>query len=343
MYRYQNERGVCIKEFGFRGMRVVERVAQAPTIESLGEATSNALHNIFSLRIDADEYNKETFGRYKPLFNKYKACLTIFFCASSFEESKDEIIKSRNLGIDIQSHGYYHHVYNDYKSNRYNIKKAKVFFEGIGIETKGFAAPMGKWNIGLMQALQDEGYEYSSDFAYDYLSLPSFPKIKGKRIGVLEIPIFPVAPELFFQNAEFGIKNILDYYKAAIDEIAKCNLPVIIYAHTSIKHGQVPDLLSEITKYALLEKSLTPRNMTDIANDCKKGSGANDALRHNVRIPGEDYLGRRINLPVPNKVKDFLKESIDFEKITPVGELQCGRVKKVLKILSRKLLQTEVK
>lgn len=334
-------RGAVRKEFGQKVLRVTEKVAREPICGKIG-SRNNILNDVFSLRIDADEYSKDSFAAYHDVFRKQKEAITIFFCVNSFKNDPHEIIKCRDIGIDIQSHGYYHYTYRDYKSNRHNIHKAKFFLEKIGTVTTGFAAPSGKWNMNLMKALEDEGYKYSSDFSYDYLGFPTKPCVGNKSTGILEIPIFPVAPELFFQNTNCSVDEVFEYYKNAIDKMADCGIPVIVYAHTSLQYPQTPFLLEKIAGYAVSEKGLRPASMTDIY-DAWSGAEAAGSSAVSIQAGGrmrvmldEDLLGREVRRGAVETVKDALKDMIDFERTTPADELKCGMVKKTLKLLARK-------
>lgn len=338
MNKHKENIAPCVKEFGVRDMYVREKVASRSGMEKTDRIIP-ILSDIFSLRIDADEYSKESFAPYCGLFEKYKNAITIFFNINSFKDAPDEIEKCKSMNLDVQSHGFYHYTYNDYKSNRYNINKAKEFFKGLGLDTKGFAAPMGKWNWQLMQALEDEGYEYSSDFAYDYLGLPNYPSYASRVSKVLEIPIFPVCPELFFEQSRYRLNDILNYYKAAIDFMISCRIPIIIYAHTSLEHSKTPELLDIILEYAISIKRLKPVNMTKI-NDCYRkydGSGDADGIIK-LKTPQPDYMGKKIDVSMSDKIKDYIKNIIDFERITPERELQCANAKKILKVLTRKIV-----
>jgi GT2 family glycosyltransferase/ubiquinone/menaquinone biosynthesis C-methylase UbiE len=308
-----------LKEFGTNFVWGVEKVAKNPSL-CLEAASKNVLSSRFCLRIDADEYYKESFACFYPLFEKTNKALTIFFNVNSFQYVQEHILRCKELGLDIQSHAYFHHTYNEYFSNRYNIKRAKNFFERIGIKTKGFAAPMGKWNWALMQALEAEGYEYSSDFSYDYLSLPSFPSYKRRTSKILEIPIFPVAPELFFQNKLFSQNDILAYYKDAIDEMIRLNLPVIIYAHTSTYGQQVVDLLNQITEYALKDKNLAPINMTSICKLWKDNAGVGLGSSLDYEFMDSGYLGREVNLPSILRLKKRAREMLEPERINLIKD-----------------------
>jgi hypothetical protein len=321
------------KEFGIGQYHVTERVAQMPSIMEKA-ARSSSLEGIFCLRIDADEYSKEAFSLYYDLFKEHNDKVTIFFNVNSFKDSCEEILQYKDLGVDVQSHGFYHYTYNDYNSNKYNIKKAKDFFKQLGIDTCGFAAPMGKWNFSLIRALEDEGYIYSSDFSYDYLGLPSYPKYGMYTSSVLEIPIFPVCPELFYENRICQTDYIVSYYKKAIDEITACGLPVIIYAHTSTQYKKVPYILQTIIDYAISKRKLSPKNMTEIANiwKSKVGEPKEDMAG---KVPASEYLGVEKKDTFYDIIKNRIKEYMDFEQITPAEELKSGKLKRFLKLCAR--------
>ncbi|MEW6407144.1 MAG: polysaccharide deacetylase family protein [Patescibacteria group bacterium] len=334
------KRKSILKRFGSQELAVCEQVAEKPFIELQGNNIMPLPKDFFCLRIDADEHNEELFDEFLSVFDNFKDAITIFFNAHNFSSLKDKIIKCANSGLDVQSHGYYHYTYNDYRSNRYNINKAKRFFEELGITTIGFAAPMGKWNESLMYALEDEGYEYSSDFSYDYLGFPTYPNLGNRVSSILEIPIFPVAPELFFQNNNFNSRRILEFYENAIKEISSCGLPVIIYAHTS-NYNEIPKLLNSILEFAILKNKLTPINLTNFYNLWKKIHPQKIQMTSRadkIKIPNSDLLGETINLEINSFLKNYFKNLIDFERITPLDEIQYGWFKKTINKVLRNFL-----
>jgi folate-dependent phosphoribosylglycinamide formyltransferase PurN len=335
--RSWQRRSTAIKSFGVESMPVEEEVARMSSIEFMHGCLVD-YPSTFSLRIDADEFDKNTFESYLGLFKEYKAATTIFVNANSFSNAKDEIIKCRELGVDIQSHGFYHHIYNDYQSNFYNICKAREFFKGLDIDTKGFVAPMGRWNKGLMLALENAGYKYSSDFSYDYLGLPSYPDLGSRFSSILEIPVFPVACELFFQKGLYELKAVVDYFKNAIDEMDACAIPVMIYAHTS-SFKDTPVLLKELAEYAINKKGLRPIQMTRFYEEWKSReilrlSGA----RRVIKLPRVEFLGKSAGIKTGRRLKDAVKRYFDFERITPLEELRCSLPKRAAKRFLRKLL-----
>ena len=319
----------ALKKFGPDDLKVSEMVAGKPLLLNYDQNPGQKC-GIFCLRIDADEHEKESFGRYYPVFKRFSEAISIFFNAYSFRDAEDEILKCFNLNLDIQSHGYYHHTYSDYESNRYNVNKAKSFFKKLGINTRGFVAPMGKWNKNLMRALEKEGYQYSSDFSYDYLGLPSYPVLNGRKVNVLEIPIFPVAPELFILNGYSDTGRIVEYYKAAIDEMIECGIPAIIYAHTNPKCPEIPEILDSVCEYALEDRRLSPMSMSFFFDEWVSGSFDVKGLtgkEQKRKIPSQEFMGVRAKSGFKNSFKEFMKEII------------CFLPKKVAKQIFREILK----
>ncbi|MFC1644297.1 polysaccharide deacetylase family protein [Candidatus Omnitrophota bacterium] len=330
-----------LKEFGPKDLRVIEEVVDRPSLHKHG-ADRSWKSDIFCLRIDADEYTPESFDAYLPLFKKYRNAITIFFNAFSFSKGTDRILQCRDLGIDIQSHAYYHYTYSDYRSNLYNIRKAKLFFQNLNIDTIGFASPLGRWNKGLTKALAEEGYKYSSEFSYDYMGFPSYVSTGEGYPKVLEIPVFPVAPELFFQGRDCDAHRVVQYYRRAIDFLVGEGIPAIVYAHTNPSMAMIPLLLEQILDYAVNQKGLKPASMTDVYDFWTGDSISDGSSRISKEKEPSDADCEFIGVPVfrsPFKrLKYTLKEVLDFERVTPINELKCGLVRKIMKIIARKFL-----
>jgi len=346
-----------IKEFSVLGKTFKERLSKNPKIfehlkylkdkpEGITNLYPQGGKNIFSLRIDADEAEIGDFEDYIEILKNYGNFTTIFCNCKAFEGKENFIIRSKELGIDIQSHAYHHHIYNDYTNNLINIKRAKLFFENLGIKTFGFAAPMGKYNKHLILALETLEYLYSSDFSYDYLNFPHYPKL-GKRFSkVLEIPIFPVCPELLF-DAKFSHDQVMDYFFQAIPKIKSANIPIIIYAHTSINFPQTKKFLTDLLKEISKDDSLFKMNVSDLAkwsisqknNEFSQNTGLlnENFYKDFIKLPDQSLFGKSIKTNPKRKIIDSIKNFIDYETITPANELAGNKIKKQLKIIARNI------
>lgn len=323
-----------LKVFGDAALRVEEVVAARSSVYAI-EGRPNPIAGSFCLRIDADEYSPDSFRPYLELFEKYHKAVSIFFCIDSFKDAASEITRCKALGLEVASHGFYHYTYSDYKSNRFNIHKARVFLGGLGIDTFGFVAPTGRWNSQLTAALADEGYKYSSDFSYDYLSVPGFTCADGAKKRILQIPVFPVAPELFYQK-DYPTEEVFQYYTHAIDEMIRCNLQVVIYAHTSREYPQVPGLLARLLDYALSTRGLKPMQMREMYRGWI--AHMDEPAGAPVRVPRQELLGHWENRLLCRHMRNSVKRALDIESLTPREELCCSNAKKRFKILARKIL-----
>jgi len=349
----------CLKEFTWRNKKVNERVARYPKILCQAQAlplsddTLKPLYpgkklNIFSLRIDADEIEPDEFKQYLALLTPFASWVTIFCPAYAFVDKEHLLKEAKDKGFDIQSHGFYHHVYRNYENNYRNLLKAKDFFGDIGINTTGFAAPMGWYNANLMYALENLGYRYSSDFSFDYLNFPHYPKL-GKRFSrVLQIPIFPICPELLLMN-HFTGEEIMEYYENAITGIKNTNIPIILYCHTDIRYKETKSCLKQILEKIKEDDKLYKCNMSDFASWCFSVEDKNTVDRRGIinaacisgvlKLPPPELLGVPVNLNPVAKMKQRVKDLIDFERITPAAELKGNSLVKGIKLFSRKLIR----
>jgi hypothetical protein len=339
--------------FSFRDKKFVEHVAKYPKILYtpefyLGNFSNfypENKKNIFSLRIDVDEFTEDDFRKYIEILKPYKEFVTLFCSCSAFRTKEYLLKELKDGGFDIQSHGYYHYVYNDYENNYHNIKKAKDFFIRLGIETKGFAAPLGKYNNNLMCALENLGYIYSSDFSFDYLNFPHFPKLKNKFSKVLQIPIFPICPELLFLNG-FESGTVINYYDELMSSLENTNIPIIIYAHTDSRYPRVKDFLKQFLSKVAVNDRLYKCNISGFVSFClkledqvfSKSTGLLDKkIAGSLKSPGLALLGEPVMLSPLKRIKRLIKNVIDFETVTPAQELKGSRLKNSLKLFFRKL------
>ncbi len=159
---------------------------------------------------------------------------------------------------------------------------------------------MGKYNESLMLALEDLGFLYSSDFSFDYLNFPHYPKLKNRFSKILQIPIFPICPELLLMSG-LNLDDITSYYDKVVAELINANIPVIIYNHTDIRYPQVKGFLKQFLAKIAENDKLYKCNISDFASWCLKQedrdfSGANGILNKSVaagflKIPDSSLLG----------------------------------------------------
>ncbi|MDD4013947.1 MAG: polysaccharide deacetylase family protein, partial [Candidatus Omnitrophica bacterium] len=316
-----------VKLFSCKGKSITEKVARYPKVlyHSGNGPVGGGLHrsglypdgkkSVFSLRIDIDETNnEEELLDYFGLFARYSRWITLFCSAGAFAGKEHLLERAGAAGLDIQSHGYYHYTHSDYRNIYRDLHKAKRFFGDRGFDTEGFASPMGKYNDDLMKVLEDLGYRYSSDFSFDYLNFPHYPRIGPGFSKILQLPIFPVCPELLFSTG-LTEEEVLDYYINATGLIKECGIPVIVYAHTNKFCGKVVSLLGRLLKTVQEDDDLYKCNLTDFACWCfriedrtfsEKYGVLNSSVERVISAPDKSLLGTPFKRSVWAVVKDLI-------------------------------------
>ena len=151
---------------------------------------------------------------------------------------------------DTQSHGHFHHVYRDPETNRLNLERAHRILESFGLEPMGFAAPHGRWNAGLDDALEDFGYLYSSDFQVGYDDFPFFPWRGDRFSRVLQIPVYPVCEGLFIEAGIGDGRAVGEHLAEVVAARLDAGELAIAYGHPERRLGRMPEVLPALAEVA---------------------------------------------------------------------------------------------
>jgi peptidoglycan/xylan/chitin deacetylase (PgdA/CDA1 family) len=195
----------------------------------------------FGFRADLDEPLADDYFRFARARVPLDDCCTHFVSTHAYAQHPSVV---RDLeGRDTQSHGHFHHVYQDPEVNRRNLERAHRILVSLGFEPTGFAAPHGRWNAGLDDALEDFGYLYSSDFQLGYDDFPFFPW-KGDRFSrVLQIPVHPVCEGLFLEAGISDGEEIGEYLAGVVASRLGAGELAIAYGHPERRLGRMPEVL----------------------------------------------------------------------------------------------------
>ncbi len=169
--------------------------------------------SLFALRIDTD-YSGES--EIEHLSRTLHACgvpLTWFVDVKSQEKIITSYAKME--GDEIGIHCYNHITYGDYRRNVDNIRAAAAILEMHGMEARSFAAPYGTWNEGIARAVEHCGFEYSSEFSYDYDNFPSFPLLEGEYSRTLQVPVHPISIGSLRRQG-FSEQEMTEYFHDAV-------------------------------------------------------------------------------------------------------------------------------
>ena len=132
----------------------------------------------FNFRVDLDEPVPEDYHRFALTRNLLADCCTHFVSTHAYENEGEVLSDLRRH--DTQSHGHFHYVYRDPEANFRNLERADRVLRDAGFAPAGFAAPHGRWNPGLDDAVEWLGYDTRRISSSTTTTSPSS---RGKAIG----------------------------------------------------------------------------------------------------------------------------------------------------------------
>ncbi|WP_435016460.1 hypothetical protein TA3x_004026 [Tundrisphaera sp. TA3] len=266
------------------GLRLVERVGRydkaairARLIAGLREAVRREdgiwarlapfpfpYRSAFNLRLDLDEPYPDDLARFAEARRPLDDCSTHFVSTAAYGDRPDvlEALKP----VDAQSHGHHHFVYRDPAANRANLRRAHDRLAAAGIHPEGFAAPHGRWNPGLDDALEGLGYAYSSDFQLGHDDLPSFPwrDDAGRFSRVLQVPVHPICEGLFDEAGGQG-RQIGAHWIRTVRAKIDAGEPAFVYGHPERRLGRYPEVVSALAESIEGEGLLWRTTLTEYA------------------------------------------------------------------------------
>ena len=145
---------------------------------------------VFAFRIDSDGASPEEVTELYSLGREFAIPMSWYLDVKSHEQWLTRFVEME--GQEIGVHCYEHRTFHESEQIKKNVEHAVSLLEEIGIRRSGFSAPYGVWSPALAQALDELGFEYSSEFSYAYDTLPLRPSFQGKRFETLQIPIHPI-------------------------------------------------------------------------------------------------------------------------------------------------------
>jgi hypothetical protein len=189
--------------------------------------------SLFSFRIDTDSGERWEIDELYTVAKEAGIGFSWFLDVRSHESWLSHFLYM--AGQEIGLHCYEHQVYPTREANLKNIAKARRMMEGAGLPSEGFAAPFGMWNIGLAEAIDAAGFAYSSEFSFDYDSLPGYPEALGIVYHTLQVPVHPVSIGSL-RRVGYTEKQMQEYYAAVIDRKIARGEPLFFYSHPT-HHG----------------------------------------------------------------------------------------------------------
>lgn len=259
-----------------------------------------------NLRIDHDQHVEENFRSTLELLEGHQSAATHFVNGAAYEAFPGAL--ARLQGMDVGSHGYRHHTYRTEDENLYNIARGISVLRKAGIDPSGFAAPHGRFNAGLLAALEKLAVGHSSEFGLAYDDLPFFPEGKG----VLQIPVHPVCPEIFLESlaralhapggdaarleplpARTAIELAVHYFHKTAQEKYQAGEPLFFYGHPAGRLDRVCQVFAALFRSTAGMDRLWHTTLTEFAAWWR----ARGAVRLTLKPAGEQLRVEVDQLP----------------------------------------------
>lgn len=192
--------------------------------------------SLFCLRIDTDYGTDEHMEQLSKIIHQHGISATWFVDAKSHMRSLKQYREMHKQEIGI--HCFEHQTFPDYERNMQNIRGARNILAQAKLTTAGFAAPYGMWNENLGRAIVDSGFEYSSEFSYDYDDVPMTPLLQ-KGSGVLQVPIHPICVGNLKRQG-YDDADMIRYFEHVVQRKLVQREPIVLYHHP--KDGHLPVL-----------------------------------------------------------------------------------------------------
>ena len=341
----------------------------------------------FNFRIDYDAYDPDDFRATLGALADHEHATSHFINGAAFEPHRGAL--RRICGLDVGSHGYWHHTYKTLDENVRNIRRGIETLRSAAIEPSGFAAPLGRFNGQLLGALKKLGVAHSSEFALAYDELPFFPGAGD----LLQIPIHPVCLGLFLDAAREArlqsaaeIDRVVDlagdHFNRVIRSKYGLGEPIFLYGHPTGRLGRYPRAMHRIFDTVSQLGAVWETTLSEFAHWWRVRAGVRltatrERNRFVVRIhrqPDEYPLGiefcrgehvallpmrgrvvrftpstlayeKRIGRPEfqpvridrPEGLKGRVRRLIDWERVTPVEEIDSSNLRNWVKRTLRKM------
>ncbi len=303
-----------------------------------------------SFRIDYDQYDPSDFDAVLGALAGHEQATSHFVNGAAYEGAGDALARLR--GLHVGSHGYWHHTYCTLEENLANVRRGIETLRAAGIEPSGFAAPLGRFNRGLLSALELLGVSFSSEFGLAYDELPFFAG-SGK---VLQIPVHPVCLGLFLEAArrdsqrrgqpaeaaaQAAMEQAIEYFDGLVRARYRSGQPVFLYGHPTGRLGRCPQLLRQVFAAVSHFGALWKTNFAELSRWWRARDQVRLAVlrRHDqyVVVVGRTAPGYRVGIeywrerhaalmPVQRGVLRFSPAALAYEARAPQPTLTPARI-----------------
>lgn len=220
----------------------------------------------FNFRFDLDEPYPDDVLATMRVADPLADCSTWFVSTAAHGPGGPVLRELRARGLETQSHGHFHVVYQSHRSNLENLQRCHEILANQGLEATGFAAPEGRWNPGLSRAIDQLGYRFSSEFqvSRDDLAHPAW--VEGRWSSSWQLPVHPICEGLFLQAGVEDPSLIARYFIEVFRGKAEAGESAFLYGHPERRLGRMPQVLAELS-VAVRDRPLVWRTRLDRFTD----------------------------------------------------------------------------
>ncbi len=205
--------------------------------------------NLFAFRIDTDGAPQRDIDELYGIASEYEVSISWFLDVKSHEPWLRHF--TRMVDQEIGVHCYEHKMFVSHEDILKDMTRAVREIEAIGLSPKGFAAPFGMWNEELGKAIDELGFQYSSEFSNAYDTLPLLPHTMRMRYNTLQVPVHPICIGSLMK-AGYSSTHMKEYFRKVIDEKLTRAEPVFFYHHPTHHHWDVVEsILQSMRDYGI--------------------------------------------------------------------------------------------
>lgn len=208
--------------------------------------------NLFAFRIDTDGSSKEDVDELYRRARSSNIGMAWFLDVKSHEKWLQHF--SSMVGQEMGVHCYEHQTYPDYEENLKNLRKARHLMDISGLPSFGATAPFGVWNPGWANALDEMGFEYSSEFSFAYDTFPMHPGHDELLSKALQIPIHPICIGSLMK-AGYTESRMKEYFAWVTEQKLLKNEPLFFYHHPSHRNWPVMESIFAAMKNNNIENT----------------------------------------------------------------------------------------
>lgn len=225
--------------------------------------------SVFNWRIDSDGASATQIRELYRVLGEHNMPATWFVDARSQEPNFPHYREMNDQ--EFGCHGFRHKIFSGYAAWHSDIRRGKGLLLASGLGCDGYASPYGVYNMDLARAIEAEDFVYSSEFSYDYDSIPSFPPLSGGK--TLQVPVHPVCIGTLRRQG-YNEGAMIKYFRRVIDAKYHNHEPVFLYHHPGDGN------LGVVRKiFGIVEDLQIPRmKLADYARWWKKREGVNYRL-----------------------------------------------------------------